>query len=112
MKNFKCSDNEELIKIFKNIHVKANENEYVLTLFLTSKRIVLLKDVNKELEYIDFLSSRLVDVPENLEVVFDLNYEEIDKITYNKGLNKITFKDNQNTLLLYCENICDIIKGE
>ena len=109
MKNFKLKSNEELIKIISNIDIKANENKYVLTVFLTSKRLVLLKDVNKELEYNAFLASRLVNIPENLEVIFDLNIKEINTIKYTKGKNIITFKENDNKLILYCENITKLI---
>lgn len=110
MKNFKLGSKEEIIKIWKNIEVEANENPYILTLFLTTKRLVLLKDVNKELEFNDFLASRMVAIPENLEVVFDLKLEKVKEITYKQGINKITFKENDNTLKLYCENITKFIK--
>lgn len=108
MKNFKLGSNEELVKVLENIEIEANENKYVLTLFLTTKRLVLLKDVNKELEYNDFLASRLVNIPENLEVVFDLDLKEIKDVKYKENANEITFKENDNILKLYCENI----KGE
>ncbi len=110
MKNFKLGSKEEIIKIWKNIEVEANENPYILTLFLTTKRLVLLKDVNKELEFNDFLASRMVAIPENLEVVFDLELEKVKEIKYKQGINKITFKENDNTLKLYCENITKFIK--
>ena len=80
-----------------------------MTVFLTNKRLVLLKDVNKELEFNAFLASRLVNIPENLEVVFDLNLEEINTTKYTKGKNTITFKDNDNQLILYGENITKLI---
>ena len=38
MKNFKLKNGEELIKIISNIEVEANENKYVFTVFLTTKR--------------------------------------------------------------------------
>ena len=110
MKNFKLGSNEELVKVLENIEIEANENKYVLTLFLTTKRLVLLKDVNKELEYNDLLASRLVNIPENLEVVFDLNLEEIKEIKYRQGINKITFKENKNILKLYGEDIRNVVK--
>ncbi len=109
MKNFKLKSNEELVKVIKDIEIEANENQYILTIFLTTKRLVLLKDVNKELEFNDFLASRMVSIPENLEVVFDLNLEEINTIKYTKGKNIITFKENDNKLILYCENITKLI---
>ena len=109
MNNFKLKSNEELIKIYPNIAIEANENKYILTLFLTTKRLILLKDVNKELEYNAFLAPRLVDIPENLEVVFDLNLEKIKVIKYSQGKNIITFKDNNNKLILNCENITKLI---
>ena len=108
MKNFKLKEKEELVKIIKEIEVEANENKYILTLFLTTKRLVLLKDVNKELEFNAFLASRMVEIPENLEVVFDLDLKEIKDIKYKENANEITFKENDNILKLYCENI----KGE
>ena len=109
MKNFKLKSNEELVKVIKDIEIEANENQYILTIFLTTKRLVLLKDVNKELEFNDCLASRMVSIPENLEVVFDLNLEEINTIKYTKGKNIITFKENDNKLILYCENITKLI---
>lgn len=108
MKNFKLKEKEELVKIIKEIEVEANENKYILTVFLTTKRLVLLKDVNKELEFNAFLASRMVEIPENLEVVFDLDLKEIKDIKYKENANEITFKENDNILKLYCENI----KGE
>lgn len=112
MKNFKLEKEEELIKILKNIQVEADENQYELTLFLTSKRIVLLKDCNKELEYNEFLSSRLVSIPENLEVVFDMNFNKIKEAKYLNGVNVLTFKENNHVLKIYCENIIATVKGE
>ena len=108
MKNFKLKEKEELVKIIKEIEVEANENKYILTLFLTTTRLVLLKDVNKELEFNAFLASRMVEIPENLEVVFDLDLKEIKDVKYKENANEITFKENDNILKLYCENI----KGE
>ena len=107
MKNFKLKENEELVKIIKGIEVEANENQYFLTLFLTTKRLVLLKDINKELEYNAFLASRMVEIPENLEVVFDLELDKIKNVVYKEHVNEITFKENNNVLKLYCENLKD-----
>ena len=109
MKNFKLKESEELVRIIKNVEVEANENKYVLTVFLTTKRLVLLKDVNKELEFNAFLASRMVDIPEDLEVVFDLNLDEVSRVKYSKRQNIITFKENDNKLVLYCENITKLI---
>ena len=107
MKNFKLKENEELVRIIKDMEIEANENKYILTAFLTTKRLVLLKDVNKELEFNAFLASRMVEIPENLEVVFDLDLKEIKNIKYKDHANEITFKDNNNILKLYCENLKD-----
>ena len=38
MKNFKLKKGEELKKIQKDIEVEANENQFILTLFLTTRR--------------------------------------------------------------------------
>lgn len=105
MTNFKLRKDEELLKIFENIEVKANDNKFILTLFLTSQRLILLNDINKELDYNVFLATRLVDIPQNLEVVFDLLIKDIKKIDYKNNINEIIFKGNTNVLKLYCENI-------
>lgn len=110
MRNFKLDNNEDLIKVLKDIEVEANKNRYELTLFLTTKRLVLLKDANKELEYNDFLAARMVAIPENLEVVFEVNFAVIKEIKYKTGMNIITFKNNNNELKLYCEDITKLIK--
>lgn len=109
MNNFKLKKGEELVRIIKNIEVEANENKYILTLFLTTNRLVLLKDVNKELEFNTFLAARIVDIPEDLEVVFTLNLDEVSKAIYSKGKNIITFKENNNKLVLYGEDITKLM---
>lgn len=108
MKYFKLKSDEELIKIAANIEVEANDNHFILTLFLTTKRLVLMHNVNKELEFNTFLASRMVDIPENLEVAFTINLDKIN-IEYIAGKNIITFKDNDNKLILYSENIKKLI---
>ena len=105
MKKFKLKSDEELIKIYSNIEVEANKNKFILTLFLTNNRLVLLKNINKELEINAFLASNLVNIPENLEVAFAINLDEIEKIKYANGINFITFKENNNELKLYCDNL-------
>ncbi len=109
MLNFKLMPDEE-IKIIKNdIKVRANTNNYILTFFLTTKRLVLLKDVNQELVFNEFLSSRTIAIPKNLEVVFDIELTAIKDIIYQDNQNKITFKENANELYLTCENLKGII---
>lgn len=110
MKNFKLKKEEELKKIQKDIEVEANENQFILTLFLTTRRLVLLKDVNKELDFNAFLASRMVSIPENLEVVFDLDIKDIKEIKYKNNANRITFKANDDKLILYCEDLTKLIK--
>lgn len=110
MNNFKLKSDEELVKIYSNIKVEANENKFILTLFLTNNRLVLLKDVSEELEFNAFLASNLVDIPENLKVVFDINLNEIKEIRYENGINFITFKENNNELKVYCDSLIKLIK--
>ena len=110
MNNFKLKSDEELVKIYSNIEVEANENKFILTLFLTNNRLVLLKDVSEELEFNAFLASNLVDIPENLKVVFDINLNEIKEIKYENGINFITFKENNNELKVYCDSLINLIK--
>ena len=110
MNNFKLKSDEELVIIFSNIKVEAIENKFILTLFLTNNRLVLLKDVSEELEFNAFLASNLVDIPENLKVVFDINLNEIKEIKYENGINFITFKENNNELKVYCDSLINLIK--
>ena len=110
MNNFKLKSDEELVKIYSNIKVEANENKFILTLFLTNNRLVLLKDVSEELEFNAFLASNLVDIPENLKVVFDINLKDIQEIKYENGINLITFKENNNELKVYCDSLINLIK--
>lgn len=63
MKKFKLKSDEELIKIYSNIEVDANKNKFILTLFLTNNRLVLLKNINKELEFNAFLASNFSKYP-------------------------------------------------
>ena len=108
--NFDLKSYEELVEIYSNIKVEANENKFILTLFLTNNRLVLLKDVSEELEFNAFLASNLVDIPENLKVVFDINLNEIKEIKYENGINFITFKENNNELKVYCDSLINLIK--
>ncbi len=105
MKNFKLQENEELLAIENDINVIADDNHFTLTLFLTTDRLVLFKDVNQELEYNAFLKSRVAYIPPNNEVVFNLALAEIKEITYKNNINVITFKNNNHKLSLYCENL-------
>ena len=109
MKNFKLKENEEIITIEENIPVKANENNFTLTLFLTNKRLILFKDVNNELEYNAFLKARNVAIPANNEIVFDQDLSEIKTYSYEDGANYLTFKDN-NTLCLICPDFTNYLK--
>ena len=108
-RNFKLQNNEEIILISRDIKVKANDNEFFLTLFLTTERLVLLKDVSKELDYNAFLRARAASIPSNDEVIFDLPLKEIKDSYFKEDVNYLTLKDN-NVLALYCENITKYIK--
>lgn len=105
MKNFKLKEDEEIQVIRENINVLANNNRFTLTLFLTNKRIILFKDINKELDYNKFLQARAIYIPANNEVAFDLALTKIKDITYKDNINILTFKDNDYTLSLYCDNL-------
>ena len=63
MNELKLNNNEDVILIKEDINVKANENNFVLTLFLTNERIILLKDINKELSYNNILNANGVQIP-------------------------------------------------
>ncbi len=109
MSNFKLQKDEDVVKINSNIKVEANENIFILTLFLTNQRLVLMRDINKELVFNTFLSARLVEIPENLEVALVVDLDIIKEIKYCGRKNIITFKDNDNKLILYCEDITNAI---
>ena len=52
----------------------------------------------------------MVSIPENLEVVFDLDIKDLKKIKYKNNANRITFKANDDKLILYCEDLTKLIK--
>ena len=104
MKEFILQENEEILADFSNVYVKANENKFNLSAVLTNSRIVLLKDVSKEILMNVFLRSRLIDIPKDLEVVLIIPFKEIKELKYVDGINKITFKDNNNEIDIKCEN--------
>lgn len=111
MKNFNLEKNEELLLTLSNVTIYANDNKFILDVFLTNKRLVLLKDVNKELTYNTFLNAKGIGTPSDYEVVFDINLKDIS-IKYIDDYNYITFKDNSNVLKIYSKNLEEIIKDK
>lgn len=89
--------------MFNCVTVMATANNFKLSVVLTNERIVLLKDVSKELLMNAFLSSRTIDIPKELEVVLDILFFEIKELKYQNGTNKITFKDN-NKIDITCDD--------
>lgn len=111
MNNFKLKEREEFKVSLDNIIVYANDNKYILTLFTTDKRLVLLQDVNKQLTFNNFLNAKGISIPTNLEIVFEVKIHDIAKFTYVDGLNQITFKNNANFLKLQCEDLSKYLKS-
>ena len=101
----KLNKKKEMDDIKKQFDIYKAKMESLLI-----SQLELIKDVNKELEYNDFLAARMVAIPENLEVVFEVNFAVIKEIKYKTGMNIITFKNNNNELKLYCEDITKLIK--
>lgn len=104
MKEFILGEKEEILAKFTEVLVRANENNFKLNVILTNNRIVLLKDVSKELLMNEFLRARLIDVHSNLEVVLNIPFDEIKELKYIDGINKITFKDNNNEIDIKCDD--------
>jgi len=104
MKEFILKEQEEILAKFNDVSVRANENNYKLSIVLTNERIVLLKDVSKELLMNAFLRSRLIDISKELEVVLEIPFFEIKELKYLNGTNKITFKDNNNEINITCDD--------
>lgn len=104
MKEFILKEQEEILAKFNDVSVRANENNFKLSIVLTNEKIVLLKDVSKELLMNALLSSSLMDIPKELEVVLEIPFFEIKELKYLNGTNKITFKDNNNEIDITCDD--------
>ncbi len=104
MKEFILQEKEEILANYQNVYVKANDNEFNLNVTLTNERIVLLKDVNKELLMNGFITSQGIQVPSNYEMVLSIPFTEIKELKYIDGINKITFKDNNNEIDIKAED--------
>ena len=83
MKEFILKEQEEILAKFNDVSVRANENNFKLSIVLTNERIVLLKE---------------------LEVVLEIPLFEIKELKYLNGTNKITFKDNNNEIDITCDD--------
>ena len=97
-------DQENVLFTRKKVSARANRNHYILDLILTNERLILLQDKAKQYDYVNILSSRGLQVPEELEVVFTISLLDI-LITYEDDINYITFKDNNNLLEIDCEDL-------
>lgn len=87
MKEFILEENEDIIANFTNVSIKANNNSFQLNVILTNNRIVLLRDIHSK-----------------LEVVLNILFNEVKELKYIEGVNKITFKDNNNEIEIKCED--------
>ena len=89
MKNFKLKENEEIITIEENIPVKANENNFTLTMFLTNKRLILFKDINNELEYnANVINANAIMDTQELEIYSDILITDYSGIMFDFLLMK------------------------
>ena len=104
MKEFILKEQEEVLAKFNDVTVMSNANNFKLSIVFTNERIILLKDVSKELLMNAFLSSRLIDIPKELEVVLEIPFFEIKELKFLNGTNKITFKDNNNEMDITCDD--------
>ncbi len=104
MEQFILNEGEEILANFANVYVKANDNEFHLIVFLTNKRIALLKNVSNELLMNQFLQSRMISIPEELETVLIIPFSNIKELKYLNGKNIITFKDNNKKIEIACDD--------
>ncbi len=103
--NFKLGEKEVVREIIEKVRVKANNRDFWLKLIITNERLILFKDVNKDILYNQFLSGRGVEIPKQEEIVFNCQLTKIKEVKYQEGVNIITFKDNNNKLEIYASNL-------
>lgn len=105
MKNFKLNENEEFKVSFDNVVVFANNNKFILTVFLTNKRLVLLQDINKKLDFNSFLNAKGISVPSDLEIIYEIKLSDIDEVQFYDEVNHVFLKNTTNKLKILCEDL-------
>lgn len=93
----------------EDIKVKVDKISYKLNLVLTDEELILLKNVNEEIDYMNFLGGRGVQFQDNLEIVFQEKLTNL-KIKYKEGINNIKVISSNNNLVIYCENLNEFLK--
>lgn len=109
-KYFKLRDEEEIVISESDILIMANDRKFRASVIVTTKRIVLLQDINKELVSNSNLGSRGVQVAPEYEVTYELPLADISKMNFEYNYNKLLLKDN-NILKIYCSDFVKYIKN-
>lgn len=105
MGKFLLEKNEIIVRDFHNVYVYANDIEYKLDVYLTNKRLVLLKEISNELDYVSVLKGRGHGFPLEYDTVFDVEINEIDTVNYIDQYNHVKLKNSPNVLDIYCGDL-------
>ena len=101
MYNFNLKKNEELVYVLDDVLVNLNDNEYITTVALTTKRILFLDYYNLDEEL------RIAKYKNEIkfkEVYYDIDLKNIDSV------NKFTINLKNNTnLKIYDKTIINLI---
>jgi hypothetical protein len=109
MYNFQLENNEDVVYVNNNVYVKEIDNDIEVSLVLTNKRLLLFKDVNKELEYKElFRITKGVSYSPNNELFFEINIDSIIDIQPIDFYDKYIFKDG-NYILISSEELFKIM---
>lgn len=101
MYNFNLKKNEELVYVLDDVLVNLNDNEYITTVALTTKRILFLDyyNIDEELRIAKYKNEIKFK-----EVYYDIDLKNIDSV------NKFTINLKNNTnLKIYDKTIINLI---
>lgn len=92
MYNFNLEKNESLISVFDDVLIKQNNNQKIVSVAITDKRILLLDYVSVE-PFETLKAAQASHYIKMKEVFFSKKLKEIKNIE-NKSLYRLTFKDD------------------
>jgi hypothetical protein len=101
MYNFNLKKNEKLVYVLDDVLVNLNDNEYITTVALTTKRILFLDyyNIDEELRIAKYKNEIKFK-----EVYYDIDLKNIDSV------NKFTINLKNNTnLKIYDKTIINLI---
>lgn len=88
--------------MLEDITVRADDNEYILAICITTQRLLLFQDINRILFRVAPIT--LNGYRPKYEMIFELDKKKIEKFRYEHGMNYLKI-DNNHILELYCENL-------